>query len=623
MSASSDQPAPSGDLQSAVRAAEGFLRRGEPLLAYNVIQEGLLAWPESLRLRQLKGLALARSGDLGQANLLLTRLADEGSADTETLGMLARTHKDLAADTTAESHREFHLAAAFRLYHQAYAAARGAGNSADAYYPGINAATLAVLRGDMVAARQIAGEVRDICVGLSARSGAAGDYWLSATLGEAALILGDSAAATRYYATAAQLAGGDFGSLSSTRRQAELLAGRLAGATGWISSVLKVPPIVMFTGHMLDHPTRVTPRFPAHLEAEVYGAIREWLAAIRPVAVYGSAACGADLLCLEAMRELGGETHVILPFPADEFHRVSVDFAGTDWSRRFELALGAAETVTIASDHRARGSTSTFEYANLILSGMGRLRAQVLQTELLGFAVWDPSSTARLGGASSLVGIWEERGIDIHTVDLHRLRGNLLPAASVLNPETADERLPEGFRHEIRAMLFADAVGYSKLNEDQTPDFVTQFLGAVARLNQRTAHHPEHSETAGDGLYVVFRSAEDAAHYALALSQLVAETDWAAAGMPSGMSIRIALHCGPVYCGHNPVTGSPLYTGPHTSRTARIEPITPPGLVYASSAFAAVIAANGVEGLVMRYIGRMPLAKGFGTLGLYHVSPRH
>ncbi len=35
-----------------------------------------------------------------------------------------------------------------------------------------------------------------------------------------------------------------------------------------------------------------------------------------PTAVYGSAACGADILCLEAARELGCETHVVLPFPA-------------------------------------------------------------------------------------------------------------------------------------------------------------------------------------------------------------------------------------------------------------------------------------------------------------------
>ena len=83
--------------------------------------------------------------------------------------------------------------------------------------------------------------------------------------------------------------------------------------------------------------------------------------------------------------------------------------------------------------------------------------------------------------------------------------------------------------------------------------------------------------------------------------------------------MRIALHCGPVYCGRNPLTGAPLYTGPHTSRTARIEPITPPGQVYASSAFAAVAAATGVDGLTMQYVGRMPLAKGYGLLALYHV----
>jgi len=37
------------------------------------------------------------------------------------------------------------------------------------------------------------------------------------------------------------------------------------------------------------------------------------------------------------------------------------------------------------------------------------------------------------------------------------------------------------------------------------------------------------------------------------------------------------------------------YTGSHTNRAARIEPITPPGQVYASSAFAAVAAATGAR----------------------------
>ncbi len=85
------------------------------------------------------------------------------------------------------------------------------------------------------------------------------------------------------------------------------------------------------------------------------------------------------------------------------------------------------------------------------------------------------------------------------------------------------------------------------------------------------------------------------------------------------MSMRIGLHCGPVYIGQDPITGSPLYTGIHTSRTARIEPITPPGQVYASGAFAAVAAARCTDGLRFSYIGRTQLAKQYGALALYHV----
>ena len=65
----------------AIEAVDRHLRQGEPLLAYNAVQEGLARWPENLRLRQLKGLATARSGDTERANRLLRELADAGHAD--------------------------------------------------------------------------------------------------------------------------------------------------------------------------------------------------------------------------------------------------------------------------------------------------------------------------------------------------------------------------------------------------------------------------------------------------------------------------------------------------------------------------------------------------------------
>jgi class 3 adenylate cyclase len=575
---------PARDIRSAIDAVEQYLRQGDPILAYNSAQEGLQNWPQNLRLRQLKGLALARSGDVERANRLLGELAAEGITDPETLGLLARTHKDLALGTTDSVRRALHLESAFRSYTHAYEAACVSGAGSDASYTGINAAAIAVLRGDLATARRIARDVLSLCLQAPTPSGI-DDFWLEATLGEATLILGDDTASHAHYAKAAQLASGRFGNLGSTRRQAELLAEHLRGPRAWLSEVLSVPPIVMYAGHAPGPPADARPALSVDLERAIAEALRRQLEALRPVAAYVSGTCSADVLCLEAMQEIGGETHIVLPFPAEECRRTS--FADGDWRARFERVRAAANSVTVTSDHRARGSTATFEYTNLILTGMARLRAQVLHTDL--------------------------RALD-------------LPAAASANvaacaPVSSDERLPIGFRHEIRAMLFADAVGYSALSEDQTPNFITQFLGAVADLNARTAHRPEHIETTGDGLYMVFGGVRGAGNYALELNALVTGTDWTGRGLPGGLNIRVGLHCGPVYVGRNPVTGLALYSGPHTSRTARIEPITPPGQVYASSAFAAVAAAIGVDGFALQYVGRLPLAKGHGPLGLYHVCP--
>jgi class 3 adenylate cyclase len=604
------------EAQSRIDSAELYLRQGEPLLAYNAVQDGLHVSPGNLRLRQLKGLVLARSGDVERANQLLSELTAGGTADAETLGMLARTHKDLALRTTDAARRAAHLASAFGIYYQAYEEARRNAAASDAWYTGINAATIAVLQGNLDSARRIAHDVRDLCgLALSNRT-AATNYWLEATLGEAALILGDHADAVAHYARAAHLAAGSFGNLASTRRQVDLLGQCLPGPITDIFDLLKIPPVLMYTGHMIDHGARPTPRFPIVLEAAIAAAVRSKLAVLRPVAAYGSAACGSDILCLEAMREVGGETHIVLPFPAQEFRRVSVDFASGGWGERFERALAAADSVTVCSDHRARGSAATFEYANLVLAGMARLRAQGLQTDLQGLAVWDGRPSVGKAGAAALVRIWQAQNVTLEQIRIPEVRADASPPEAITF--LPDEQ-PAGFSHENRAMLFADAVGYSGLSEDQTPNFVNQFLGAVADLNARTVQRPEHVETTGDGLYMVFGSVRDAGCYALELNKLVTGTDWASRGLPGGLNIRIALHCGPVYCGRNPVTGSALYTGPHTSRTARIEPVTPPGQVYASSAFAAVAAAMGVDDLAMQYIGRMPLAKGYGLLGLYHV----
>ena len=606
-----------------VEQAERFLHQGEPLLAYNLADTGLQRWPGHVRLRQLQALSLARTGDIERANRILAELAAGGLDDTETLGVLARTHKDLGMRAPDCALRAMHLEAAFHHYARAYAASRQRGATAGAYYTGINAATVAVLRGELDQARRIAAEVSEVCNGaVDAAADASTEYWRQATLGEAALILGDAPRAARHYAAAMALAQGRYGDLSTTRRQSRLLAAHLPADNEWLDEALSIPPVLVFTGHMVDRAGRDTPRFPADLESAVRPVLRASIAAMRPLAAYGSAACGADILCLEQVRECGGEIHLVLPFPPEEFRRTSVDIAAGEWGVRFDNLLEHADSVTVTSDHRASGSVAPFEYVNLVLTGLGRLRAQVLDTRLKGLAVWDRGSGGggERGGSASVVSVWEQRGIPTDHVDLSGLRPRASAPSAGCNRTDADPPAPGAATHELKALLFADAVGYSKLTEDQIPRYVTGFLGAVAELNRRTRHRFEHVETAGDGLYMVFGNAVDAAHYALELSALATSTDWSALGLPPTFNVRIALHCGPVYCGWDPVTATRIYTGPHTSRAARIEPITPPGQVYASSAFAAVAAASGADEVAMRYVGRIPLAKGSGTLALYHVQ---
>lgn len=603
--------------------AESLLHIGEPLLAYNIIKQALSDRPGNIRLRQLKGLALARSGAVRRANEELATLRDEGFSDGETLGLLARTHKDLALAAADSASREQHLGAAFEIYAAGYSESRRCGAVADAYYTGINAATMSFLRDHVDQAHEIATEVEDLCrIAISEAGEGAQAYWPQATLAEAALILGNERAARERYTVAATLAGKCFGDLSSTRHQARLLLEHQGASTAWLDDVMRIPPVLIYTGHMIDARGRSPQRFPSQMESEVRASIRAKLQQLKPVAAYGSAACGADILCLECMLELGGELHIVLPFPAEQFRAESVDFQPDGhWGERFEHLLDCATEVLVIGERPPPGGTSTFEYANLIMTGLARLRAQMLDTDVQGLAVWDGTGISGEGGTGSLVSMWQSSGVPLQHIELNVVAGNIEASAAedTTDPPTPDTRR-WAFEYKIKAMLFADAVGYSRLSEDQVPLFIEHYIGTVAEFNEQVSCKALHIETAGDGMYMVFDDPGTAAHYALGLSELINSCDWQSLGLPDDMSARIGLHCGPVFIGRDPITDTPLYSGMHTNRAARIEPITPPGQVYASSAFAAVAAAQGSEGLRFSYIGRTQLAKHYGSLPLYHVK---
>lgn len=164
--------------------------------------------------------------------------------------------------------------------------------------------------------------------------------------------------------------------------------------------------------------------------------------------------------------------------------------------------------------------------------------------------------------------------------------------------------------------MFADATDFSKLSETETTLFVHHFLGLVGKLIQEFSPAPLMKNTWGDGLYFVFPNVRSAGRFALELRDRVKATQWSEKGLRD-LDLRIGLHAGPVYACIDPVTERRNYIGAHVSRAARIEPITPPGNIYASQSFAALAAAEKELEFKCNYVGQTSLAKQYGTFPTY------
>ncbi|HEX3847162.1 MAG TPA: adenylate/guanylate cyclase domain-containing protein, partial [Steroidobacteraceae bacterium] len=454
------------------------------------------------------------------------------------------------------------------------------------------------------------------------RSRAGDRYWLLATLGEAALIARDWTQADEYYAQAAQIVGRRFGDLQASRRNARLLLDYWQTDRPEIEKALRIPPVLVFAGHMIDQRARLTARFPARAEAAVARAMREQITRLGAASGYASAACGADILFLEAMLAAGGQVVVVLPYQKEQFFADS--YAGrpavAKWRARCERVLAQAKRIVVASNQLLEIGGVSYDYANQIILGLACIRARQWETSVAGLAVWDRQEGDGPGGTSSAVQRWQALDLPVEIIDLPAQTRGLLPRRRKL-PSRRRPRRPQ-VASNIMAMLFADAVSFTKLQEHETPLFVRHFLGEISRLIAAARRQIVARNTWGDGIYLVFPSVRDAGRFALALSEMVGRIRWERRGLPAALNLRIGVHAGPVYACIDPIKQKRDFFGAHVSRTARIEPITPPGQVYASEAFAALAAAQGVTDLTFEYAGQVPMPKGYGTFPMYHVTRR-
>jgi hypothetical protein len=94
--------------------------------------------------------------------------------------------------------------------------------------------------------------------------------------------------------------------------------------------------VAALAGRRVDPPGAERPRFPlANVEA-VAQRLRTVLADLEPEVLVSSAACGADLLALDAARTLGIRRRIVLPFDASRFRASSVVDRPGEWGPLFD-----------------------------------------------------------------------------------------------------------------------------------------------------------------------------------------------------------------------------------------------------------------------------------------------
>lgn len=577
-------------------------RRSELLAAYDIAVQGLEEHPDDQWLSHRAILNLAKSGATGRADTEFKRLGLQRSTEPDIAALGARIAKDRAVAATGHE-RGALLQRAAALYNAIYARKQH-------YYPGINAATLRLLSGDTERARGLALQLLE-----NLRSPPQGEateqdeeaYYRAASEAEAALILGDMSAVRNALARAAALPG-DLAARAATRRQLRLIC-KAQGIDEAVLAGLAPPAVLAYTGHIISAPG-VDGRFLAAQEEDTAAAIKALLDKHNIGFGYGALAAGADILFAEALLARKAELHVVLPFTRDEFVEVSVAPAQADWRQRFDSCLERATRVTFATDDHYLGHDSIFNYGSGVAMGLAVLRARFLDAEVMLGAVWDGKDAAGHAGTAADVRTWQALGRRTDVIWKEKT-----PRAQTVAKE------PEGAKgqRELRAMLFGDIKGFSKLTEEQIPIFVTHILGTIGRVLESYGDKVLFRNTWGDGIYVVLSDTVVAARCALELQTALAKVELDKYRLPDTLTLRLGGHYGPVFEMTDPVVGVTGYFGAHVSRTARIEPVTPPGEVYVTEQFAARLALEPA-GYDCHYVGRVPAAKDFGTLRMYHLQ---
>jgi tetratricopeptide (TPR) repeat protein len=571
-----DAAVPVADWLQAVAEAGA---RGDFLQAIDVASRGLAVHPEAVALRYQQLLAYARAGAGRYVRRELERLRaehvlagiDDPRLKADFFALEARILKDEAIRAGDARERSAAAGRAAEVYARVFAEFGGS-------YAAVNAATLRRVAGDAPGSSAMARQA------LAQAAAEPDAFWRLATQAEALCLLGDEDAAASALSQAFAEAPRHWDAIGATRRQLIWLS-RVAGIGGAALRSLPAPRVA----HWLSAtgPGSLAP-----------GTIFSEDDARAGVIVFGSLLSLRDCEIAEAFLAACAEINLTLPCAPSVCRAILVAREGEPAGARFDRILAAARNVTPATLEGDPEEPTVVRLAAEQARGQALIRAAAFTTR-----------AERL---------YVEGG---------KVERALLPAEDD-DPLARLTARPAGAgggsiwaRRRARALVFGDIKGFSALPERLHPAFFETVLGGFAAALAPFAASVEYAETAGDGLYVVASDVLIAVAVCGELQASLAPERLAQAGLPP-LALRLSAHFGPVFPGRDPVTRRDKFFGKEVVRTARIEPVTPPGETYVTEQFAASLALAAADAFSCDYVGRQPMAKGFGECRMYALKNR-
>lgn len=582
---------------TATEKTKSAIDSGNLLRAYDLAVSAINEGDTSSDLRHLMVLALARMGNGEQALELFREYALDKSPDAHHRSIAARIMKDAALATTDETERPAALLAASEAYREIFDASEDA-------YPGINAATLAFLGGQKEAAANIAETILKL-----PEIELPDNYYDAATSAEALLIADRIDDAADSLKKAGAMPDANAGARASSYKQLKIVS-REAGldqeATHRLLQPVSPPTVIHFCGHMFLEDKAE--------ETRLKQAITDFLNQNDVGYAYGALAAGSDILIAEQILERGAELNVIFPFVQDDFIAQSVVPAGGDWLERFNTCLAKANSINFATEMHYVGDQDQFGYASKVAMGMAKLRAQYLGNKATQLAIWDGVPSIGPAGTGADVTAWETYGGSSETI-----------AAGNINRDMGRSEAPDDDVHKrtTAAILFTDFPGFSKLAESALPAFWEGVMGNMAKVLENYPGQIMAQNSWGDALLAITPDAPCAASVALELQSSLENFDYSLLGLAESSGMRIGVHYGPAYETMDPITGKITLYGTEVSRAARIEPVTPPGAVFVTEPFAAILALEAPSEYRCRYAGNIEFAKGYGTYPIYQLVEKN